>query len=144
VLALAHHYRMFLSLWTNSPFHWSVLPEDGSVSSWHRVLSGKFNRETVLHMAPEQWVRTPSISVQIPLLLQEFLQKSVVHSSKLCLRASSHWFASESGLADVSSVVPELTVWSLLARLCSGEGAPSLFPVPAERGQGLPQPQPGK
>ena len=31
-------------------------------------------------------------------------------------------------------------VWSLLAQLCGGEGAPSLFPVPAERGQGLPHP----
>ncbi|UCG11238.1 MAG: hypothetical protein JSU72_11840, partial [Deltaproteobacteria bacterium] len=29
-------------------------------------------------------------------------------------------------------------------RLWPGDGAPSLFPVPAERGQGLPQPQPGK
>jgi hypothetical protein len=37
-----------------------------------------------------------------------------------------------------------LTVWSLLAQLWPGEGAPSLFPVPKERGQGLPQPQPGK
>ena len=46
--------------------------------------------------------------------------------------------------ADVSSVVPELTVWSLLAQLYPGDGAPSLFPVPAERGQGLPQTQPGK
>jgi hypothetical protein len=34
-----------------------------------------------------------------------------------------------------------LTVWSLLAQLWAGEGAPSLFPVPAERGQGLPHPQ---
>ena len=46
--------------------------------------------------------------------------------------------------ADFSSVVPELTVWPLLARLCPGDGSPSLFPVPKERGQGLPQLQPGK
>ena len=71
--------------------------------------------------------------------LEEFPKKSLGHSSKLCLRASLHRFASESGLADVSSVVPELTVWSLLARLCSADGARSLFPVPTERGQGLPQ-----
>jgi hypothetical protein len=31
--------------------------------------------------------------------------------------------------------------WSLQAQLCAGEGAPSLFPVPTERGQGLPHPQ---
>jgi len=31
--------------------------------------------------------------------------------------------------------------WSLQAQLRTGEGTPSLFPVPAERGQGLPQPQ---
>jgi len=31
--------------------------------------------------------------------------------------------------------------WSLQAQLGAGEGAPSLFPVPAERGQGLPHPQ---
>ena len=31
--------------------------------------------------------------------------------------------------------------WSLQAQLWAGEGAPSLFPVPAERGQGLPHPQ---
>ena len=37
-----------------------------------------------------------------------------------------------------------LTVWPLLAQLWPGEGSPSLFPVPAERGQGLPQLQPGK
>jgi len=30
--------------------------------------------------------------------------------------------------ADVSSVVPGLTVWSLLALLWPGEGTPSLFP----------------
>ena len=30
---------------------------------------------------------------------------------------------------------------SLQAQLKAGEGAPSLFPVPAERGQGLPHPQ---
>ncbi len=30
--------------------------------------------------------------------------------------------------------------WSLQAQLGLGEGAPSLFPVPAERGQGLPPP----
>ncbi len=41
----------------------------------------------------------------------------------------------------ICSCVPSLTVWSLLAQLCAGEGAPSLFPVPAERGQGLPHPQ---
>ncbi|MEE8480183.1 MAG: hypothetical protein V3T59_02960, partial [Desulfobacterales bacterium] len=33
------------------------------------------------------------------------------------------------------------TAWSLQAQRCAGEGAPSLFPVPAERGQGLPHPQ---
>jgi len=33
-------------------------------------------------------------------------------------------------LAYVSSVVPGLTVWSLLAQLWPGEGAPSLFPPP--------------
>jgi hypothetical protein len=32
----------------------------------------------------------------------------------------------------------ELTVWSLLALLWLGEGPPSLFPAPTERGQGLP------
>ena len=31
--------------------------------------------------------------------------------------------------------------WSLQAQLRVGEGAPSLFPVPLERGQGLPHPQ---
>ena len=31
--------------------------------------------------------------------------------------------------------------WSLQAQLGLGEGAPSLFPVPAERDQGLPHPQ---
>ena len=31
--------------------------------------------------------------------------------------------------------------WSLLAQRWVGEGAPSLFPVPAVRGQGLPHPQ---
>jgi hypothetical protein len=31
--------------------------------------------------------------------------------------------------------------WSLQAQLGAGEGTPSLFPVPAERGQGLPRPQ---
>jgi hypothetical protein len=46
--------------------------------------------------------------------------------------------------ADVPSVVPELTVWSLLAQLWPGAGAHSLFPVPKERDQGLPQAQPGK
>jgi hypothetical protein len=35
----------------------------------------------------------------------------------------------------------EAPAWSLHAQLCAGEGAPSLFPVPAERGQGLPHPQ---
>jgi hypothetical protein len=35
----------------------------------------------------------------------------------------------------------EAPAWSLQAQLCAGEGAPSLFPVPAERGQGLPHPQ---
>jgi hypothetical protein len=35
----------------------------------------------------------------------------------------------------------EAPAWSLQAQLCSGEGAPSLFPVPAERDQGLPHPQ---
>ncbi len=30
--------------------------------------------------------------------------------------------------------------WSLQAQLCLGEGAPSLFPVPAERGTGAPPP----
>ena len=45
---------------------------------------------------------------------------------------------------DVSSVVPRLTVWSLLAQLWPGDSTPSLFPVPAERGQELPQPQSGK
>ena len=34
--------------------------------------------------------------------------------------------------------------WSLQAQLRAGEGTPSLFPVPAERGQGLPHPQPRK
>ena len=48
----------------------------------------------------------------------------------------------ERALAYVSSVVPGLTVWSLLAQLWPGEGAPSLFPP--SPGQGLPQPQPGK
>ena len=41
----------------------------------------------------------------------------------------------------ICSCVPSLTVWSLLAQLGAGEGTPSLFPVPAERGQGLPHPQ---
>jgi hypothetical protein len=50
------------------------------------------------------------------------------HSFNLCLRASLPWCANESGFADVSSVFPGLTVWSLLARLWPGEGAPSLFP----------------
>ena len=31
--------------------------------------------------------------------------------------------------------------WSLQAQLWAGEGAPSLFAAPAERGQGLPHPQ---
>ena len=35
----------------------------------------------------------------------------------------------------------EAPAWSLQPQLCAGEGAPSLFPVPAERGQGLPHPQ---
>jgi hypothetical protein len=35
---------------------------------------------------------------------------------------------------------PSLTVWPLLAQLWAGEGAPSLFPVPAERGTGAPPP----
>ena len=39
----------------------------------------------------------------------------------------------------VSSCVPSLTAWSLLAQLWPGEGAPSLFPPSA--GQGLPPPQ---
>ncbi len=64
------------------------------------------------------------------------------HSSNLCLRDSLAWYANENGFADVSSVVPGLTVWSLLAQLWPGEGTPSLFPPSAN--QGLPQPQPGK
>jgi hypothetical protein len=39
------------------------------------------------------------------------------------------WCANESGLADVSPVVPGLTVWPLLARLWPGDGAPSLVPA---------------
>jgi hypothetical protein len=39
------------------------------------------------------------------------------------------------------SAVPSLPAWSLLAQLRVGEGAPSLFPVPAARVQGLPHPQ---
>jgi len=35
----------------------------------------------------------------------------------------------------------EAPAWSLQAQLSAGEGAPSLFPAPAERGQGLPRPQ---
>jgi hypothetical protein len=35
----------------------------------------------------------------------------------------------------------EAPAWSLQAQLWAGEGTPSLFPVPAERGQGLPHPQ---
>jgi hypothetical protein len=35
----------------------------------------------------------------------------------------------------------EAPACSLQAQLCAGEGTPSLFPVPAERGQGLPHPQ---
>jgi hypothetical protein len=65
-------------------------------------------------------------------------------SSSLCSRASLHWCANESGFADVSSIVPGLTVWAVLTRLWPGDGAPSLFPIPVERGQGFPQPQPGK
>jgi len=34
----------------------------------------------------------------------------------------------KAAFADVSSVVPGLTVWPLLAQLWPGEGAPSLFP----------------
>jgi hypothetical protein len=66
----------------------------------------------------------------------------VDHSSNLCLRGNLSWCANESPFADVSSVVPGLTAWSLLALLWPGEGAPSLFPPSA--GQGLPPPQPGK
>jgi len=41
--------------------------------------------------------------------------------------------------ADVSSVVPGLTVWSLLALLWPGEGTPSLFPPsPRLGGPGAP------
>jgi len=64
------------------------------------------------------------------------------HSFNLSLIASLPWCANESVFADVSSVVPGLTVWSLLAQLLPGEGAPSLFMPSAD--QGLPQPQPGK
>ncbi len=64
------------------------------------------------------------------------------NSSYLSLRTSLPQYAIENGFADVSSVVPELTVWSLLAQLRPGESAPSLFPPSAD--QGLPQPQPGK
>ena len=35
----------------------------------------------------------------------------------------------------------EAPAWSLQAQLWAGEGTPSLFSVPAERGQGLPHPQ---
>ncbi len=35
----------------------------------------------------------------------------------------------------------EAPAWSLQTQLWAGEGTPSLFPVPAERGQGLPHPQ---
>jgi len=35
----------------------------------------------------------------------------------------------------------KVPAWSLQAQLWAGEGTPSLFPVPAERGQGLPHPQ---
>jgi len=47
-------------------------------------------------------------------------------------------------LPGVSSVVPSLTAWSLGAQLRAGEATPSLFPVPSERGQGVPHPQPRK
>jgi hypothetical protein len=43
----------------------------------------------------------------------------------------------EKALTDVSSVVPGLTVWSLLAQLLPGDSTPSLFPVPGERGTGV-------
>ena len=66
------------------------------------------------------------------------------HSSGLCSRASLHWYANKNALADVSSFVPGLTVWSLLTQLWPGDSTPSLFPVPTERSQGLPHPQPGK
>jgi hypothetical protein len=62
--------------------------------------------------------------------------------TKLYSGASLHWCANENALTDVSSVVSELTVWSLLAQLWLGEGTPSLFPPSAD--QGLPQPQLGK
>jgi hypothetical protein len=35
----------------------------------------------------------------------------------------------------------KVPAWSLQAQLWAGEGTPSLFPVPADRGQGLPHPQ---
>jgi hypothetical protein len=55
------------------------------------------------------------------------------------------WCANERGLADVSSVVPGLTVWSLLAQLWPGEAPPPCSRLRnASAGQGFPQPQPGK
>jgi hypothetical protein len=89
---------------------------------------------------------------------EEFPQKSLDQSSKLYLRAGLPCFVSEICLADVSSVVPGahglVTSGPAVAggsppaspeRLAmAGRHAPSLFPVPAERGQGLPQSQPGK
>jgi hypothetical protein len=62
---------------------------------------------------------------------------SNLYSKPFCL-----WSLNESGLTDAPSVVPGLTVWSLLARLWPGESAPYLFPPSA--GQGLPQTQSGK
>jgi len=57
----------------------------------------------------------------------------------LCSRPVYLRCANESCLADVSSVVPGLTVWPLLAQLWPGEGAPSLFPPsPRFGGPGAP------
>jgi hypothetical protein len=39
------------------------------------------------------------------IMVEDFPQKSLDHSSKFCSRASLPWFASESALAHVSSVV---------------------------------------
>jgi hypothetical protein len=72
-------------------------------------------------------------------------QFALVSRMKMPLRVPLLSFRVSSACGGVTSS-PAVTGGSPPASPCShgGQGTPSLFPVPAERGQGLPQSQPGK